>query len=405
MRTYVQLLAFIFFAYLHSFGFAQVPNEHASRQTKSSPPVVLAHYMPWYTAKPVSDHWGWHWTMNHFDPEKQIDGKRQVASKYYPMIGPYDSGDVNVIEYHLLTMKLSGIDGVIVDWYGFTDFRDYGVLHRNTTRLLQQCERLGMKFVICYEDQTIPALVDAKRIEIRDRAKHATDEIEWLGKYWFKSGSYLKFDGKPLLLSFGHSGLTVSEWSECLSGLSFPIAYFSQNIRRDGATGGFDWPAPRVGIEQVDRFLASAKEWPAAIPAAFPRFDDIYGQAEVSEGYPVLPDNAGNTFKLTFQKAMNSNCRIIQIATWNDWGEGTQIEPSTEFGYRDLEYLRSILEAEATGSTGATADDLKLPLKLLQLRRTSRSAEQQQSLDAIAKALANGRIADVRQRLELLESK
>ena len=52
-------------------------------------------------------------------------------------------------------MKLAGIDGVIVDWYGLTDYRDYAVLHRNTTRMLQQCERLKMKFVICYEDQTI----------------------------------------------------------------------------------------------------------------------------------------------------------------------------------------------------------------------------------------------------------
>jgi hypothetical protein len=25
--------------------------------------------MPWYEAKPFSPDWGWHWTMNHFDPE------------------------------------------------------------------------------------------------------------------------------------------------------------------------------------------------------------------------------------------------------------------------------------------------------------------------------------------------
>jgi hypothetical protein len=30
---------------------------------------------------------------------------------------------------------------------------------------------------------------------------------------------------------------------------------------------------------------------------------------------------------------------IIQIATWNDWGEGTVVEPSREFGYRDLELV------------------------------------------------------------------
>ena len=74
----------------------------------ASHPVLLAHYMPWYTAKPFSDHWGWHWTMNHFDPEEQTDGQRDIASKYYPVIGPYDSGDPHVLEYHLLLMKLAG---------------------------------------------------------------------------------------------------------------------------------------------------------------------------------------------------------------------------------------------------------------------------------------------------------
>ena len=44
-------------------------------------PLFLAHFMPWYTAKPYSERWGWHWTMNHFDPEQEIDGQRQIASK------------------------------------------------------------------------------------------------------------------------------------------------------------------------------------------------------------------------------------------------------------------------------------------------------------------------------------
>ena len=39
---------------------------------------------------------------------------------------------------------------MIVDWYGLTDFRDYPILHCNTTRLLETAERLKSKFVICY---------------------------------------------------------------------------------------------------------------------------------------------------------------------------------------------------------------------------------------------------------------
>ena len=66
--------------------------------------------------------------MDHFDPEQVDNNKRQIASHYYPAVNPYDSGDPDVLEYHLLMMKLSGIDGVIVDWYGLENFRDYPIL-------------------------------------------------------------------------------------------------------------------------------------------------------------------------------------------------------------------------------------------------------------------------------------
>src|SRR5204863_1841944 len=132
-------------------------------------PLLLAHYLPWFTAKPASPNWGWHWTMNAFDPERQNHGKRGIASHYYPLIGPYDSGSPAVIEYHLLLMKLAGIDGVIADWYGRSNFRDYPLVHRNTTALFQQAAKLGLRIGVCYEDQTIPRLVQAGKLRESDR--------------------------------------------------------------------------------------------------------------------------------------------------------------------------------------------------------------------------------------------
>jgi hypothetical protein len=362
-------------------------------QTKAGPPLILAHYMPWYTAKPASDRWGWRWTMNRFDPEKQVDGRREIASKHYPLIGPYDSGDVQVLEYHLLTMKLAGIDGVIVDWYGLTDFNDYAVLHRNTTRLLQQCERLQMKFVICYEDQTVPLLVKGTRIRDSDRVGHVVGEINWLGQYWFKSASYLRFDGQPVLLSFGHSGLTDVEWTQCLEKLESPVRYYSQDYRRDGAIGGFGWPSPQRGMGQVDRFLSQSRHWPDAIPAAFPRFLDIYRDAGVSEGYPDLPDNNGKTFRATLAKAIAAKPRMIQLVTWNDWGEGTQIEPSQEFGYRDLEYLQVVQRTSLGSSSVPSPEDLRLPYKILQSRRSGTVDASQ--LDRAVERLSSGQFEEV----------
>ena len=59
--------------------------------------LVLAHYMPWYESKAVSGQWGWHWTMNKFQPDKVVQGRRELASHYRPLIGAYDSNDPHAL--------------------------------------------------------------------------------------------------------------------------------------------------------------------------------------------------------------------------------------------------------------------------------------------------------------------
>ena len=323
-----------------------------------------------------------------------------MASHFYPLIGPYDSGDLAVLEYHLLTMKLAGIDGVIVDWYGLQQFRDYSILHRNTQRLVDQVARLGMKFVICYEDQTIPALVKAGRLKSADRVAHAAGEIEWLAKRWFRLESYVRLEGRPVLLSFGHAGLTNKEWQQCLAGLKSPVAYFSEHLRRSAAVGAFDWPIPAEGLDAIKRFRKTSGNWPHSIPVAFPRFVDIYAEARVRASYGRVDDNRGATFKASMTQALQLKAAFVQIATWNDWGEGTMIEPSREFAYRDLEVLQQLRRRHLDARFSATASDLRLPARLLRRRRTMTATVQARRSDRIARLIAAGKLAEARAELK-----
>jgi glycoprotein endo-alpha-1,2-mannosidase len=85
---------------------------------KNNAKKVYVHYMPWFFNLKQDGYWGQHWTMTNKNPNNiDITGKREIASHYYPLIGPYSSNDNDLQEYHLLLMKLSGIDGVIFDWY------------------------------------------------------------------------------------------------------------------------------------------------------------------------------------------------------------------------------------------------------------------------------------------------
>ena len=346
-------------------------NAQVDRKASSEPPMILAHYMPWFMAKPTSDRWGWHWTMNAFDPEKIVDGKAEIAAHLHPLIGPYDSADPHVLEYQLLTMKMAGISGVIVDWYGLQDHNDYAMLHRNTLKLVEQIERLGMKFAICYEDQTIPVLVKAGKVREDERVNHAANEIRWMTENWFQLTSYVKVEQKPLLLSFGQAGLTDAEWTNCLGQLKTPVSYLSLHHRRSSAIGAFDWPIPADAFRAYERFQKESRDWPTAIPVAFPRFVDIYAEAKIGPSYGRVDDDQGKSFRMMLEAGLKSGAPVVQIATWNDWGEGTIIEPSHEYGYRDLETVQSLVRKHVHRQFSHKPADLRLPMQILERRRIS----------------------------------
>lgn len=352
-------------------------------------PLLLAHVMPWYEAPPVSPRFGWHWTMNHFTPETMHGGRRQIASRFTPVIGPYDSGDPHVIEHHLLLMRIAGIDGAIIDWYGRDDFRDHAVIHRNAARLVAAAAAAGMRVAVCYEDRVLEPLVAAGRIDPSDRVAHVADDLRWLARHWFPLEAHVRIDGRPLVLSFGRQGLDDGEWSRALAGITPVPAYVSQQERRTAAVGGFDWPLPREGLAALDRFERESRDWPLRMPVAFPRFADVYEQAGVHASYGAIPDDDGRTFRTTLARGVALRPAVVQIATWNDWGEGTQIEPSVEFGTRDLE---AVQETRRRGDPAFPfrPADFPLALRILAGRRGSAAADHGALLDDAARAITAG---------------
>jgi len=369
-------------------------------------PRLLVHLMPWYSAPPHSPAWGWHWTMNRFDPgdgRPRPAGERTIASHYRPLVGPYDSGDPAIIEYQLLLMRLAGIDGVIVDWYGLTDHFDYAVLHRNTGAIVSRAGELGLEFAICYEDQTIPRLVEAGRIAPGDRVAHARREVDWLEREWFAAERHLRVDGRPVLLSFGAAGLDDAEWEAVLRDRPAGPAYVSEHRRRPVADGAFDWPIPRDHPAFLERFERGDGAGGLAIPVAFPRFHDIYEEAGVGPSHGRIDDRDGRTLADTLRRALALGSELVQIATWNDWGEGTGIEPTEEFGYRDLETVQEVVRTALDPAFPFRPADLRLPARLLALRRAAGAPLDGEALDGVARLIAAGDVAAAAARLAALE--
>jgi hypothetical protein len=142
------------------------------------------------------------------------------------------------------------------------------------------------------------------------------------------------------------------------------------------------------------------------MPVAFPRFHDIYAEAKVHRSWGSIPDANGRTWENTLRRALKSHAPFVQLATWNDWGEGTMIEPSEEFGYRDLEFLqrsrRDLIDPDFTPKPA----DLRLTYRLYRLRQTPPDASRWNGdLDKISQLIAKGSLSEARAELVRLEAK
>ena len=123
-----------------------------SQGTDTFDKPVYMHYMPWFDSPNYNTNWGAHWTMANKNPNLIVDeitGKREIASHYYPLIGPYDSQDPDVIEYHFLLMKYSGVDGILINWYGKVGTNgDIDLLLENSKLLLTNASSENWNFVL-----------------------------------------------------------------------------------------------------------------------------------------------------------------------------------------------------------------------------------------------------------------
>ena len=377
----------------------------APKATLGGPKPVMMHYMPWFQS-PYSlgtGNWGYHWTLNHSNPNltNSATGEREVASWYCPLIGPYDSADPAVLEYHVLLMKLGGIDGVIVDWYGPDNYYDYLINNQRTLDILHYAGRAGLKFPLCYEDSTIQAEISGGCmngicINSGNAVAHAQYEMLYVQTNYFSYTNFLRWNNQPVLLDFGPQYFTSgSQWTSIFSVLnaSNAPAFFTENSRvSSAALGAFDWPPMQLSktnaqsnnepiltdavmTSYLASFDASGKGWPAYVSTAFPRFHDYYAQAGVGSSYGYLDDQSGNTLRETLSRAMTNSSAIIQIATWNDYGEGTIIEPTvagteptTEYGFTDLGIIQDLRRQYLDASFPYHTNDLMLPVRLYNLR-------------------------------------
>lgn len=272
---------------------------------------VSAFYYPWYGTSAVDGSYE-HWSQDHHAPPDDI------ASSYYPAIGVYSSSDLLVVSRQMDEIKSAGIDQVAVSWWG-----------------------QGSP-----EDERMPVVLGAARADGIDVAAH-------LEPYAGRTVATVVSDIQYLQRTYGLRtfyvyralDLPVAQWAAATAQLhaASPVVLYAQTAMVGAAaTAGFD------GVYTYDivtypgsmfRRLCSeahAKHLLCA-PSVGPGYDARRGSGDPR----VKPRRHGLTYDNMWRSAIASGADGVTITSFNEWHEGTQIEPAqpTRRGtYRYLSY-------------------------------------------------------------------
>jgi len=343
-KSFLQLIFFMVFG-LITYG---VKGQTPVNVTKTNSKRVYMHMMPWFDGPMTlgANNWGYHWKMQKMNPNIIVDpatGKRQIAAHYYPLTGPYDSSDPDIIDYQMLLMKLSGVDGVLIDWYGTAgNVGDIGSNLRNSNAIVNGTIPSGLKFGLVIEDRFTGGDVNIQR----NSMLYARDN-------YFSKSNYIRYgsNNDPLVGIFGPELISNGNaWNTILSGINIeflPLEYQGGEVGGN-MDGEYAWPYQTPGTSdhyaQVENFYRNrAPGLKTSMGVVYPGFNDFYAQGENNgRSYFNIPFNGTGTLSQMFNllNQYNNDVDIVQLATWNDYGEGTMFEPTREFGYSFLVRLQ-----------------------------------------------------------------
>ncbi|HEX2331165.1 MAG TPA: endo-1,3-alpha-glucanase family glycosylhydrolase [Candidatus Angelobacter sp.] len=244
----------------------------------------------------------------------------------------YRSDDARQISSQVQDMMSRGIDAAIVDWYG----PDHGVSSQATDMLFRESQARGFGFGVSVDGGPI-----------KDCQKKGCDvtgfvlaELKYAEKNYESSPNYVRWQGRPLVFFFDGDKYPV-DWNYVRSSLRLnPMFIFRNSGAFDSKNddGAFSWIAPEtvnpsdpLGLQYLDRFYTRAQRSPNkfAVGSVYKGFNDE--RASWGSGRRI-PDQCGQTWLETFAAinrhySASNQLPALLIVTWNDYEEGTSIEP------------------------------------------------------------------------------
>lgn len=265
----------------------------------------------------------------------------------------YSSIDRAAIRRQIVAARSMGIDGFIVDWYGpesglsLLNDADRAFIDRATQALFAEASlTASFKVALMYDYGAV------RYIDPGSRTAQMAKDLAYARDNYLNQAVYLRYGNKPLLFVFPGdvTSVNLSAAKPALSPMSVNLIY--QNPTTEAAiypyVDGFSaWVQPTVftdwdpaGADWGEGYLnwfyntltdpALSYTQKISIGAVWAGFNDTL--APWRTGPPrFIARRDGQTWADTWSKASYYHPPIVQIVTWNDWEEGTAIEPGESY--------------------------------------------------------------------------
>ena len=306
-------------------------------------PLVLAFYYNWFDE-------------NTWTPEKVSD---------FP-VTLYNSRDRETVVRHIAQAQQAGIDAFVVGWYG--PQVENNQTETNLALMLEVAD--GTNFRVSLEFGPDSPLIHSQQ-DVVDALRHVL-------QVHAQHPSFLRVEGKPVIFFWrldsipldpeqmpleawqavreqvdpDHQSIWIAEgvemeYQQVFDGHHLYSIAWSEDVRSTLSDWGYR-------IRRYNAQHGTDKLWVATV---MPGYNDLKTGREDAF---VREREDGQFYRDTWQAAIDSGADWVVITSWNEWVEGSQIEPSVSYGDLYLDLTRE-LAAQFRAQAEASALDTPTP--------------------------------------------
>ena len=287
-------------------------------------PKMAAFYYPWYFNPEFDGSWD-HWGNG---PPEDID------SDYFPLLGPYSMSDPQVLAQHFAWLRQAGVGLIISSWWGRGNPTDQAL-----PLMLDIADHFGIKIAFHiepYGGRTATSLISDINYIYDHYGEHpaffwTTDTSRYSPENQPKGLFFLWASGVP---DTDQPAVAHDYWQETLDTLHAAdpgaIVVTDQNDPAWVIESHFDG-SYNYGVLDVDEV---GYNWAKGLPTGawyIPGINPGFSAKKIRyEEWVDTPRRDGETYDDRWERmfAVGIEPALVAVTTFNEWHEGTQIEPA-----------------------------------------------------------------------------